>query len=246
MLVENKFIYLSLPRCASSSFLASCMNQNLKVQHFNKGYDIETQTKKYNVDITKVDYTHFEIFPFDHGHEPITDLRDKFGDSYDVISVKRNKYERFISLWGHFLNVVYLTNDTDIFEKCLNLTINDIFFYKTNDLQTSDSIKEKIEIFVSTFNLDKITQDAKEILHTFMTPYSVWHHHSPDIIWFDFNQLDKLEKWVSNKLDKDFKLVKLNSSKYFQSNLILNDEFREKYDSIYLPYDEIKNLKTLF
>ena len=59
-------------------------------------------------------------------------------------------------------------------------------------------------------------------------------------------ELDKLEKWVSNKLDKDFKLIKLNSSKYFQSSLILNDEFKEKYDSIYFPYDEIKNLRTLF
>jgi len=246
MLVENKFIYLSLPRCASSSFTASCMNQDLKIHHFKKKYDIETQNKKYNIDVTKVDFTHFKIFPFEHGHEPISDLRDKFGDSYDVISVKRDKYERFVSLWGHFLNWLYVTNDTNTFEKCLNLTMNDIFFYKTNDLQTSDSIKEQVEIFVKAYKLYNITEGSKEILHVLITPYSRWHNHDPNIIWFDFNELYKLEEWVSKKLDMNFKLIKLNSSKHFQSNLRLNDEFKEKYNSIYLPYDEIKNVKTLF
>ena len=66
MLIENKFIYLSLPRCASSSFLSSCMNQNLKVQHFNKGYDIETQNKKYNVDIDLINLIESKIIITKH------------------------------------------------------------------------------------------------------------------------------------------------------------------------------------
>ena len=246
MLVENKFIYVSLPRCASTSFKVSCLNQNLKIKHLKKDYDVETQNKKYNVDMTKIDYTHFEIFPFYHGHESISELRNKFGHSYDIISVKRDKYDRFISLWGHFLNSLYVIKDTDTFEKCLNLTMNDIFFYKTNDLQSSDSITQQVEIFVKNFKLDNIGKLAMEILKVFITPYSKWHNHDPNIIWFDFNELYKLEEWVSKKLDINFKLTKLNSSKHFQPNLLLNDEFKEKYNSIYLPYDEIKNVKTFF
>jgi hypothetical protein len=58
--------------------------------------------------------------------------------------------------------------------------------------------------------------------------------------------LYKLEEWVSNKLNIDFKLINLNSSNHFNTKLELNDEFKEKYDSIYLPYDEVKSVKTLF
>jgi hypothetical protein len=78
-----------------------------------------------------------------------------------------------------------------------------------------------------------------------ITPYSYYHQHNTNIIWFDFNELHKLEDWVSNKLNIDFKLSKINSNKIYNSNLILNDEFKEKYDSIYSKYDEIKNVKTM-
>lgn len=246
MLVENKFIYLSLPRCASSSFTASCINQNLKITRLKKELDIEAQNKKYNVDVNKVDYTVFEIFPFDHVHEPLNELRDKFGRSYDVISVKRDKYDRFISLWGHFLNSMYVIKNIDTFEKCINLTMNDIFFYKTTDLQSKESIEYQTEIFKKTHKLDNIGYLGNEILKVLISPYSVWHNHDPNIIWFDFNELYKLEEWVSDKLNIDFKLMKLNSSNHFDSKLELNDEFKEKYDSIYLPYDKVKNVKTLF
>jgi len=33
MLVENKFICVSLPRCEFSYFMTSCMNQDIKIQH---------------------------------------------------------------------------------------------------------------------------------------------------------------------------------------------------------------------
>jgi len=246
MLVENKFIYISLPRCSSTAFMASCVKQNLKIQHWKKKFDIENQIKKNSIDITKVDYNHFEQY-FDHSHEPSTALREKFGYSYDVISVKRNKYERFVSLWRYVLKMLYLIKDTDTFNKCSSLSLDEILFYKTNDLQSVKSIDEQIEIFSKKHNLCKRNfEKQKEIFKLFMTPYSRWYNHDPNIIWFDFNELHKLEEWVSNKLDMDFKLLNMNSSNDFQSNLILNDEFKEKYDSIYLPYDEVKSIKTLF
>jgi hypothetical protein len=57
--------------------------------------------------------------------------------------------------------------------------------------------------------------------------------------------MDKLENWVSQILKKQFKLHSINSSKHMESKIILNDEFKEKYDSIYDYYDFPKLKKSL-
>jgi hypothetical protein len=245
MLVENKFIYISLPRCASTSFMASCVEQKLQIKHFDDRFDIESQIKKYRIDLNKIQYNNFDI-TFEHGHEPVSLLKEKYGDNYDVISVRRNKYERFVSLWNHLLKMLYINNHTHSFKKCLYFNVDDILFYNTNDIQSNVSVKENVEIFIEKHKLFDISEKYKELFYVLLNPCARWHQHNSDIIWFDFEELYKLEDWVSNKLNIDFKLNHINSSKNFESNLILNDEFKEKYDSIYLPYDEIKSVKTLF
>lgn len=245
MLVENKFIYVSLPRCASTAFMASCVKHNLDIKHYDNKYNMNNQLiySKYN----NISEIHFEDFDkkFSHNHEPIRLLKEKFGYHYDVISVRRNKYERFISLWKFLLKKFHEYNQLDTVNKLSNLTMDEILSYKTTDLQSSESIKKVVEIFIKNYKL-KLDVPHKTLLKILITPYSNWHNHNPDIIWFDFNELYKLEEWVSNKLNMDFKLMNLNTSQHFDSKLELNDEFKEKYDSIYLPYDEIKNVKTLF
>lgn len=245
MLVENKFIYLSLPRCASTAFMASCVKQNLEIKHYHDEFNIENQLIHTQYDnINQINFQEFDI-DFVHGHETLRLLKEKFGYHYDVISVRRNKYERFISLWKHILKMFHRYNHLDTFNKLSNLTIDELLWYKINDLQSAESIEEVVEIFIKKYKLN-INQHGINWLKILISPYSKWHNHDPDIIWFDFNELYKLEEWVSNKLNIDFKLMNLNSSNHFESKLELNDEFKEKYDSIYLPYDEIKNVKTLF
>ena len=76
-------------------------------------------------------------------------------------------------------------------------------------------------------------------------PCSDYHHHYKNIIWFDFNKLYELEEWVSKKIDKPFKLVKINSSQHYDSKLKYDSEFMKKYDSIYKIYDEKKENNTI-
>jgi len=245
MLVENKFIYVSLPRCASTAFMASCVKQNLDIKHYNNDYNMDNQiiNSRYD-DVSQIYFQDFEK-EFVHNHESIRVLKEKFGYYYDIISVRRNKYERFISLWKHLLKKFDGYNNLDAVNKLSNLTIDELLFYKTNDLQSVESVEEVIEIFIKTHKLT-VHEVEKQMLRILISPYSKWHNHDPNIIWFDFNELYKLEEWVSKKLDMDFKLIHLNSSNHFDSKLELNDKFREKYDSIYLPYDEVKSTKTLF
>ena len=245
MLVENKFIYISLPRCASTAFMASCVKHNLDIKHYDIFYDMNTQLIYSQYDnISEIPFEDFDK-KFNHNHEPIRLLREKFGYYHDVISVRRNKYERFISLYKFILKKFHQYGNLDVVNRLSNLTMDEILLYKTNDLQSSESIKEVVEIFIKNYKLN-INDPGKTLLKILITPYSNWHNHDPNIIWFDFNELYKLEEWVSNKLNMDFKLMNLNTSQHFDSKLKLNDKFKEKYDSIYLPYDEVKNVKTLF
>ena len=54
-----------------------------------------------------------------------------------------------------------------------------------------------------------------------------------------------MEEWVSNILNIDFKLEKINSSQHFECALQLDDYFIEKYNKIYDIYDFKKEHKTL-
>jgi hypothetical protein len=244
MLVENKFIYISLPRCASTSFMASCVKYGLNINHFNEEADIENQLKKREKNISDIKFENFQNY-ISHIHEPIDKLKSKFGKNIDIISVKRNKYEKFISLWKVVLREMHEKEHTKTFNICSNLKIDDILFYNSEDLKNENDVSNVINEFIMRNKLTHITPHCETLLRLFIQPHSYYHKHDPNIIWFDFDKLNELEHWVSKKLNIDFKLVKVNSSQNYQSNLILNEEFKHKYDLIYKKYDEIKSIKTL-
>ena len=54
-----------------------------------------------------------------------------------------------------------------------------------------------------------------------------------------------MEKWVSDKIGKEFNLKQVNSSQHIECSLKLNQNFKERYNSIYDYYDIPKNSKTL-
>lgn len=244
MLVDNKFFYISLPRCASTSFMATCVKNEINIQHYENSLNVDKQLSIIKKGLHEIDYNQFWR-EMKHAHEPISFLNKKFGDKYDIISVKRNKYERFVSLWKHILHNMQYSEHNDTLNIFKKLTAADILFYKDYDLLEDDSTNELVEIFKNKYDLKKITKYGENMLLVLIKPCSFWHSHHSNIIWFDFDKLYELEEWVSNKLGKEFKLLEINSSKQVESSLILDDEFKGLYDSIYYKYDETKSKKTL-
>jgi hypothetical protein len=262
MLVDNKFIYLSLPRCASTAFNYSCILNDISVQTENSEWELLNS----NVDFKSIDKKELMSYIV-HGHESLIDLQYKFGTEYPIIAVKRERHDRFYSLYKHILFDLKRLGFEEIYEKFSNLTLDELFFFTKDDLinkkQRWDKICEylmdlklldkKIDISItSRFN---ISQEAYfklntkvyaiNILDILLTPISSWTNNDPNIIWFDFNELDKLEAWVSKKLEKPFMLHSVNSSKHMECKIILNDDFIKKYNSIYDYYDLPKLIKTL-
>lgn len=240
MLVENKFIYLNLPRCASTSFHIACLKYGLDIKY----YDDVIHTlnppkidKNVNNEIIADNLT--------HSHERLVNLKKKFGNEIAVIAVKRNPYDRYISLWKHIIDELYRVGEMETFEIFKSLTTNELLSYTEIDLSSNDAKYSAIKKFFKRYNVPKTDAYVTAMVYMIMSPTSYYHNHDKSIIWFDMKELYKLEKWVSEKLGFDFKLEKTNSSQHFECAITNDEYFRKKYDSIYNNYDNPKSIKSL-
>ena len=240
MLVDNKFIYLSLPRCASTAFFISCIRNDLNVLHSNS-----TQDSDYN-DIELLSTSNIDlVHQINHFHESIGSLKNSFGDGYEIISVKRNRHERFVSYFNHCIGELYRRNIIDLHNIFLELDVDDLLFYNTNDILGKSNIIRLVDSFLKRIGYKGDALSITPLLMPMFSPLSTYHNHNPNIIWFDFDNLTKLEEWVSNKTNKEFKLNIFGSSKEYKSKISVNDYFIEKYNKIYDYYDIVKKQNTL-
>jgi hypothetical protein len=251
MLIDNKFIYLSLPRCASTAFHYSCILSE---------FEIKTYTNQWipfnnDVDFKSIDKLNLMNHIY-HAHESIIDLQSKFGTDYPVIAVNRNRHERFYSLYKHILFDLKRTGYNKIYDVFSKLTLNELFFFTKNDIinkkQRWDTIcgylidLKLIDKKVDIVNWEQTTFGyAINMIDILLTPTSYWTNNDSNIIWFDFTKMNELESWVSKKLNKPFKLESANSSKHIKCDVVLDDMFIKKYNNIYDYYDLPKSTKTL-
>jgi hypothetical protein len=232
MLVDNKFISLMIPRCATTSFLHTC------------------QVNKIQTDDVRV-YGYTNLYEPEiggrHFHESIQTLQEKFGYNYPVIGVKRDKISSFVSLWKQTLKMFHEVKEIDLYNKLIKLTYDDILFFNENDYNLIIS-EDLIDCAIEFCKRNDI-EIKPEYLGKFILLYrpKEWYHrNNPNIIWFDFNKLNELEIWVSNQLNKEFKLVNINSSIHLECNLINDDTFKNKFNILYgLKYEQFKNKKSI-
>ena len=137
MLVENKFLFVSLPRCASFSFYISCIRNGFETNHFEQSwYD----KSAYLIDLSMNNEMMADIIA--HNHERLSDLITKFGNEYDIITIERNRYERFISVWKHIIDMVEMERmryPIELVNILKKLNLDDILFFKTLDLISPNS-----------------------------------------------------------------------------------------------------------
>jgi hypothetical protein len=242
MLVDKKFIFLSLPRCASTSFMITCLKNDILIEHFdsnndNQLYKIDNWQKMNNEELANA---------LTHLHEPLNNLQSKFGNEYKVIAIRRNKYERFVSLWKHIIDELYRENKVEVANIFSKLTIDDIFGNITsNEISSKEYRYKTAEGFLDKFKISQDEWYIKNMIDILFTPIIELTNDNPDILWFDINHLDELENWASKKLGKQFKLQKINSSQHFECNIEINDEFKERYDNLFRVFDQRKLENTL-
>jgi hypothetical protein len=244
MLIDNKFLYISLPRCGSTSFHYSCILNGLDIKNLDSSIDSSNSKKDFNyIDESSI------MNIIDHGHTPLIELQKKFGYDLPIIAVRRNKYERFYSLYKHVIFEFDRIGVSDLSCKFSNFNLNDLFFFNKFDMMTKQSRYRCISNYLLHISPELIYNEGYQyiinIIDILLTPLSHWHHHNKNINWFDINEMKKLEEWVSNITNTEFKLRHVNSSSFIQTNLKLDDAFIKKYDSVYEYYDLPKSNKSV-
>jgi hypothetical protein len=247
MLVDNKFLYISLPRCGSTSFHYSCIVNGLNVSNLDTRADYENS----KIDFSSIDESNIMNF-IEHGHTPLIELQNKFGYDLPIIATKRDRYERFYSLYRHIIYDLDRIGLTKLSSEICNLDLNELFFFKTMDIISKRKRYDSIYSFLIKLmpeikynQSDSFYQYVINIIDILLTPISHWHNHDKNIIWFDINETNEIEEWVSNITNTEFKLKHVNSSMFIQPKLKLDSKFIERYDSIYEYYDFPKSNKSL-
>jgi hypothetical protein len=242
MLVDKKFIFISLPRCASTSFMITCLKNKIPIEHINSNLDnqlinISEWEKLSNEELADI---------LVHPHESLYKLQEKFGVGNDIISIRRDKYSRFLSLWKHIIDELHRIEKFEIANIFSKLTTNDIFDdIVSNDIYNLENRYSVIIKFLTKLGISIEESYTINMLDILFTPIIELTNNDPNIIWFDIDNLVELENWVSKKLNKDFKMEKINSSKHFNSVIQIDDNFKKKYDNLYMKFDERKINKTL-
>lgn len=237
MLVDKKFIYISIPRCASTSFHISCIKKGLSVEQWSS-------EEKYNFqhdNLSNMEIAH----RIPYIHQRVFSIISSFGDSYEMISVRRDPYERFVSYFNHCIGELKRTNNISMYEKFKTIELQDLMFFKREDVADKQSIKSLAKNFLNGMGFFNYTPVIESLIMPIFAHPSYYHSNDGRIRWFDFNDLSKLEKWVSDKCEIDFKLENFGSSKEYESKIIINDQFIKKYDEIYSSYENFKKEKTI-
>jgi hypothetical protein len=217
--------------------MITCLKKNIKLEHYNENLNDQ------NVDLTLdneliADY-------LNHGHETTTNLINKFGNNYDIVSIKRNKYETFISLYKHVIDEIYRHGDSKLVKTLKSFDENDLFLFNPDIINDSEDFSNKLSELFNTPRNSVYNEHSLNILKILFSHNSHYHNNYPTIKWFDFTKLNEFEEWVSNKLSKTFKLEKINSSQHFNCKLQNNENFRKKYDEFYYRFENYKKIKTL-
>jgi hypothetical protein len=222
MLVDDKFIFISIPRCATLSFEYTCISNGLELD-FNP-HSLATKQLKINGT------------PTYHSHTKYSAYKDLYGDKYPIITITRDPVDRFISGWKYVLLEVK-TLDIKLYNRLVNLTNEEFMFYFLNYFKNLRFNENKIIEFFNQFVSDfKLNRNLLVKIKTILVDNSFWTENSNDIIYFNFeNELPKLEQWVSEKCNIDFKMLSVNDSKKVNLTLTKNQRFIDFYHQELFP-----------
>lgn len=270
MLVENKFLFLSLPRGASTAFKEACILHRFDIKHANSYFDFTYENNMVYQNIlqlppinknfvneiiikgkSEIDTNKFgKQSIINHSHERLIHLLNKFGYDYPIVAIKRNRYHRFISMFSKVLELVYQSKDFKSYEILSKIETKELFCFNSNLI-----LEEKYEIIAQTvFDTLKLNKNNYnniiQLLQLLFKPMSHWHNNNDKIIWFtleDKESMFDLQNWVSDITKKNFILHKSNEIKEpIVYKIKINNEFRWIYDNYYLETEiSQKKIKTI-
>jgi hypothetical protein len=212
--INNDLIWLSIPKCASTSIENALQNSKLDVVHYDYG--------------KKKDYDR-------HLHIRLKYLYEKFGLK-ETICINRDYFDRWISGLKHIWDTYELIKvplikkwedvDNDfIYETFTDDYVNEIYVSGKNfpTIRNHDG-KSLIDYSkVTKLELNKKIIPNGIFIENILRSQLYVKDNKKCTYEFNINEIDKFEKFIQNRYNIDFKLDILNKTS-FQDNLIIKDE----------------------
>ena len=224
--INNDLIWISIPKCASISIENAITNSNLKYKH-----------------ILNVDKS-LKPFVNRHVHVRINDLRDFFGN-LETISINRYYVDRWMSCFSYIWDII---DYCDLTPKYKFTEIDNDFIYKTytdeylNNLIKNDenSLMNLMRPFILESN---IKFDIRFSGVGLIKSQNYWKNNEKSTYEFDITEINKMEKFISERYDIEFKIPYLNKSINRESKIIIDNELKNfiwnKFESIYVKNKNI-------
>ena len=242
MVINNKIAFIAIPKNASWSVENSCIDLNFDLRYSNIAW--ENEVKRGGIRNR-------------HIHTTIQALIATFGTNLDYVCILRNSTDRFISAWKFFITQSSEFLDYQTVSKLKN-TNNDFImnFIKNNHYDFISMYADRTipkKLFIKLINELDFPQEFKtndELLTRFslhmLTFISQYHWIFNDVVTvkeFHLDNISKFEKYMSESLNVNFKLVHINETKLDYSLVTKTDELIEFVDR-YID-GAIKRRKTM-
>jgi|15BtaG_2_1085339.scaffolds.fasta_scaffold00126_8 hypothetical protein len=144
--------------------------------------------------------------PDESWHQNSRSLPDEFND-YELIAVSRNPWERMLSLFCFYIQRTWKIIDSPS---------------SVEELSNKDGIRKwanDLNIEVITKGFHKFLKDYKD---TSTEPCMYWvnERHPGGVVWFKYEQLDKIESYLDIKLSPMNQSTHLHYSHYYDNETI--------------------------
>lgn len=231
MLVGNKFLFLKIPRTATTAFERSCFLANIEVKYPTSEILSQKRAALGQPSIR-------------HSHEPVSKMREVFGNDFPIVAVRRDNLQRFISAWKFCIKEL---ESIDPEAASILSGIDNTTFIQAWIAIIGYSAElnepEKLENFITYLvgRPIKYSLNFYFIFSATMSAPSRWHENDPNIIYFDFNEIGELEKYVKQTVDPSFELIISNHTRNQKTKLTPTEDLNEFYYKWVEPVYKTKN-----
>jgi hypothetical protein len=212
MVINNKVVFIPIPKNASWSVEDTCIELGFDLKYPNILWEnsIKHNTKKENR----------------HIHTSVSALINSFGADYEYVCIIRNSTDRFISGWKYFIEAMTMIIDPVLGEKIKKRDNRFVMnFIKENyeefcKVFTSSPVRRKLLIkLVDELEISKTQIIDEEFIRKYeMHIFSLISQHQwitnnkVQVKEFSFDNLSEFENYLSKKLNTDFKLIYKNKT----------------------------------